>query len=114
MRNLHMPSSQSVWQNLDPSSIAIRAAGLAVAFLVLGLVGGGLASALIPGEEGARFYAVMKVDAAAAIVSGVVSVLAGLIAIIRGRERSIQVILAMAFGGLVAWFLFFEAFIGHD
>lgn len=114
MREIHVPSSRSVWSNLHPASIAIRAAGLAVAFLVLGLVGGGLASALIPGEEGDTFYAFMKMDAVAAIVSGVVSVLAGLVAIMRDRERSMQVILAMIFGALVAWSLFFEAFIGHE
>lgn len=113
MRNPHVPSAQSVWSNLHPASIAIRAAGLAIAFLVLGLVGGGLASAVIPGEEGETFYAFMKVDAAAAIVSGVASVLAGLVAIIRDREGSVQVILAMVVGAAVAWFLFFEAFIGH-
>lgn len=114
MRSSDVPSTPSVWSNLQPATIAIRAAGLAFAFLVLGLVGGGLASALIPGEEGDTFYAFMKLDALAAIVSGIVSVLAGLVAIIRNREGSVQVILAMVFGALIAWFLFFEAFIGHE
>jgi hypothetical protein len=100
-------SSQPVHKADRYSMVSIRAIGVAISLFVLANVLG-LAGVASPG------HALFRTIGVLIMIGGIVAVGSGLTAIIRDGDRSIVTFLMTAFGGLLAWFMFFEMFIGHE